>query len=113
MTLLINHDVNLNNTWFVSELKIADMLNALNVRSDTESNCIPSSFLKTCKSELIKRLFYLFYLSLSTSIFLIFGKNHLLHKFINLVTKIMYVINFQLLNYPLFLNYLRQSLQKD
>jgi len=43
-TLLINHDINLN-TWFISELEIADMLSALNVRSGTEPDGIPSSFL--------------------------------------------------------------------
>ncbi|KAL4107337.1 hypothetical protein QTP88_017699 [Uroleucon formosanum] len=40
-TLLINHDINLN-TWFISELEIADMLSALNVRSGTRPDGIPS-----------------------------------------------------------------------
>jgi len=40
-TLLINHEINLN-TWFISELEIADMLSALNVRSGTGSDGIPS-----------------------------------------------------------------------
>jgi len=67
-SLLINHDINLS-TWFISEFEIEDMLSALSVRSGIGPDGIPSSFLKACKSALIKPLFYLFYLSLSTGIF--------------------------------------------
>ncbi|XP_022181862.1 uncharacterized protein LOC111041765 [Myzus persicae] len=45
------------------------MLSALNVRSGTGPDGITSSFLKACKSALIKPLFYLYNLSLSTGIF--------------------------------------------